>query len=94
MVFEWDKQKNLNNIRKPGIDFADSFKIFEQPMLVKIDTRKDYKEKRWIGLGRLADNIVVAVFTKIKSKIRIISIRKANKTERNTYHEKIKPDKL
>jgi len=46
MKFEWDKRKNQANIEKHGLDFADAPKVFEAPMLVKLDERKDYGEDR------------------------------------------------
>lgn len=46
MNFEWDKNKNETNIECHGIDFCDAYLIFEHPMLIKTDTRKDYGEKR------------------------------------------------
>jgi len=42
MRFEWDEQKNQTNIRKHGLDFVDAHKIFDSPMLVKLDTRYEY----------------------------------------------------
>ncbi|GBD89596.1 hypothetical protein BMS3Abin04_00304 [bacterium BMS3Abin04] len=87
MEFEWDQAKNKRNISKHNIDFRDAVLIFNNPILIKMDTRKDYKEIRWIGLGILEKIVVVVVFTKRKDKIRIISIRKANKKERMIYYE-------
>jgi len=29
MEFEWDENKNGENIRKHGIDFADAWQVFE-----------------------------------------------------------------
>jgi uncharacterized DUF497 family protein len=45
--FEWDEDKNQENIRKHGFDFADAWEIFEAPMLTALDTREDYGEERW-----------------------------------------------
>jgi len=89
MTFVWDENKNISNIRKHGIDFKDSPKIFSNPMITKVDDRKDYKEKRWISLGSLDNIIVILVYTKRSKNIRIISIRKANKSERKIYYELI-----
>ena len=55
----------------------------------KVDDRKDYKEKRWISLGNLENIIVILVYTKRGKIIRIISIRKANKSERKIYYDRI-----
>ena len=90
MAIEWDSTKNQNNIKKHGIDFGDGYKIFENPIITKIDDRIDYREKRWIGIGKLEQVIVVLVYTKRDNNIRIISIRKANKIERKIYNEQFK----
>ena len=90
MEFEWDDNKNRENIHKHQIDFLDAWRIFESPILRKLDQRKDYGEKRWIGLGILFESIVVIVFTIRGEKIRIISIRKANHHERTIYKKTFK----
>jgi len=88
--FEWDSNKNQSNINVHGIDFHDAWRIFESPMLSKVDNRKDYGEERWISLGQLDAAVVVVVYTIRNSKIRIISIRRANHDERKIYKEKFK----
>jgi len=91
MKFEWDKRKNQANIEKHGLDFADAHKVFESPMLVKIDDRKDYGEDRWIGIGLMDTRVVVIVFTEpIKNAIRVISFRKATTGERKRYEQAYK----
>lgn len=88
MRFAWDSAKNDDNIGKHGIDFADVQSVFSKPMLVALDTRFDYGEDRWIGLGILRDNVVVVVFVeKQHDTIRIISARKANSYESRRYFE-------
>ncbi|HEX4045907.1 MAG TPA: BrnT family toxin [Gammaproteobacteria bacterium] len=89
MKFEWDNNKNEINIQQHGIDFHDAAVIFEYPILIKTDTRKDYGEKRLIGLGLLFGVVIVIVFTKRGEAIRVISIRRANKNERKIYQEKL-----
>jgi len=42
MKFEWDEDKNRENIRKHGIDFADAIEIFRHPILTNLDNRRDY----------------------------------------------------
>lgn len=88
MRFEWDENKNKKNIKHHRIDSYDAHLIFEHPMLIKLDTRKDYGEKRLVGLGLLFEVEVVIVFTKRADDIRVISIRRANKNERKVYQEK------
>ena len=89
MKFEWDVNKNNLNIKRHFIDFNDAYLIFQQPMVVRVDTRKDYGEIRMVGLGALYGAVVVIVFTKRRDTIRVISMRRANKNEREIYKEKI-----
>ncbi len=90
--FEWDEDKNRENIRKHRIDLADVPPVFAGPMLADLDDSEDYGEDRWIGMGILQDIVVVVVFTeRQRGTIRIISARKANKHERKKY-EKTIPD--
>jgi len=95
MRFEWDEDKNAENIRKHGLDFADAWQVFQNLMLVKLDDREDYSEDRWIGIGIMSSGIVVVfIFTeKDQETIRMISMRKATKNERTRYEKAIK-DKL
>jgi uncharacterized protein len=90
MVIEWDENKNQINIEKYKIDFNDASKIFEKPIITRIDNRTEYGEKRWIGLGILEKIIVVFVFTMRGKKLRIISVRIANMNERDIYNESTK----
>ena len=93
MNFEWDEDKNQENIRKHGFDFADAWEIFEAPMRVALDAREDYGEDRWIGIGLLGNRIVVVVFTERgEETIRIISLRKALKHERKRFEEALRDE--
>ena len=84
--FEWDEQKNQENIKKHGFDFADAHKVFDLPMLVNLDKREDYDEDRQFGIGLFELRVVVLVFTEAyEQTIRIISFRKAIKDERKRF---------
>jgi uncharacterized DUF497 family protein len=76
---------------KHGFDFADAWEIFESPMRVALDTREDYGEDRWNGIGLLGNRIVVVVFTERgEDTVRIISLRKALKDERKKFEEALR----
>jgi len=93
MKFAWDKRKTQTNIEKHGLDFADAYKVFESPMLVKLDDRKDYGEDRWIGIGLMDMRVVVIIFTEPKENtIRVISFRKATNDERKRYEQTYKDE--
>jgi uncharacterized DUF497 family protein len=88
MQFEWDQAKNLENIRKHRIDFADVPEMFNGPMLAELDERADYGEDRWIGIGSLRNGTAVVVWTERQDDvIRIISARKANRYECQRFEQ-------
>lgn len=87
MRFEWDEEKNEENIRKHELDFADAWEIFDAPMLTNLDNREDYGEERWVGIGFLKNFVVVVIYTEMGDVIRIISMRKALKYERTRFEE-------
>lgn len=91
MKFEWDEQKNERNIRKHGLDFADAAEIFDLPMLVAADKREHYAEDRFIGIGFLKRRVVVIVFALPDDDIiRVISVRKALRHERERFEQFLK----
>ncbi len=91
MNFEWDENKNSENIRKHGIDFRDVVDMFSHPMLTRLDTRRDYGEDRWVGVGLLNNIVAVTVYIEWDDEetIRIISARKAMRHESKEYHKRI-----
>lgn len=81
----------INNIQNHRIDFVDVSSVFDGPMVVWLDTRYDYGEERWIGIGFLKNGLIVIVYTERNSDtIRIISARKANKHERRIYQNQVR----
>jgi uncharacterized DUF497 family protein len=90
MDFEWDEAKNRANIRKHGFDFADAEEMFRGVLVVDTDTRKDYGEHRWTGLGIVGGRVAHVVFIEGDFEtIRIISLRKATSRERKEFEEAI-----
>lgn len=73
MQFEWDEVKNLDNIRKHRIDFADVPEMFGTLMLIELDERFDYGKDRWSGIGFLRNGLAIVVWTERQENvIRII----------------------
>jgi len=90
--FEWDEEKNRENIRRHGIDFADATEVFSHPMLTNVDDRKDYGEDRWKGIGLMQNIVVVVVYVEWieEDRVRFISARPALRHERKRYQEEIR----
>jgi uncharacterized DUF497 family protein len=88
MEFEWDEDKNRENINKHGISFEEAAAIFDRPILTRIDDRHDYGEFREVSIGDIGNFVIVVVaHTERNDKTRIISTRKATPRERRRYYE-------
>ena len=88
MIFEWDEEKNRSNIRKHGFDFADAEEMFRGVLITRLDTRDNYGEERWIGIGLIQGRVAFVAFSQPSPEtIRILSLRKASQEERKEYEK-------
>lgn len=85
MKFEWDENKRLSNLQKHSIDFGDAPLLFNDEAIIVEDRRKNYGEKRYRLINFLRAELVILIFTRRNDTVRVISLRKANKRERETY---------
>jgi Uncharacterized protein conserved in bacteria len=87
--FEWDENKNRVNQEKHKISFEEAKTVFyDLEALVIDDPEHSEEEERFIilGLSRTANLLVVChCYRETETVIRIISARKATKTETNYY---------
>lgn len=91
MEFEWDEAKSAANIAKHGISFQTASRIFEGPIVTQTDDRHEYGEVREYSLGQIEGILIVAVIhTDRNGKCRIVSARRANRSERAQYEEAIR----
>jgi uncharacterized DUF497 family protein len=87
LTFEWDPDKHQANLAKHGIDFRDAVRIFEAPVLEKVDARHEYGETRIVSFGLLDDVELTVVYTMRGRTRRIISARRARGSEREAYRK-------
>jgi uncharacterized DUF497 family protein len=93
VVFDWDSNKNSENIEKHGISFEYAQEIFLDPMhLSVLDERFSYFEERWITMGATENGEVIVVahlyfVEEPEERIRIISARHATPRERRQYEK-------
>ncbi len=93
LAFAWDESKNTANIRKHGFDFADAHLLFDHPLYTRADLSRDYGEERWVGVGMAHEQAAVIVFSQpTPNTIRVISLRKATRSERKAYEEKVQDE--
>jgi len=89
--YEWNSRKASENVRKHGISFDEAKSVFldENARLIADDEHFD-GEDRFILLGlsvHLQFLVVVHCYKESDNVIRIISARKADRSERHQYSE-------
>lgn len=91
-TFEWDPIKAKGNVRKHGVTFESAAELFVDPVAVSIaDDSHGEGEERWVTIGRNTPGVILIVVhtfveTSIdESRVRIISARKAARTEGKHY---------
>ena len=90
MHFEWDENKNSENIKKHGVSFYQAQYAFaDSDRFILVDLTHSQSEKRFYCLGEVGEGIITVRFTYRKNRIRIIGAgywRKGKKV----YEEKNK----
>ena len=85
--FEWDPNKEEENILKHGVDFATASQLWDGLVFERIDDRRDYGEIRFLAFGEIEGRALAVVFTRRGVARRLISARKANPRERALFNE-------
>ena len=88
MNYHWDKNKAEENLRKHGVDFADAVIALEDENALTIED-KDHEEQRFktLGMGPYLNVLYVVHAYRDNDVIRIISARKADKTQIKQYYQ-------
>jgi uncharacterized DUF497 family protein len=87
MTIEFDPIKAASNLQKHGVHFAEAEMVLQDPRALTIEDPDAVNEQRWITMGMdSTGRILVVVYTYRSDQIRIISIRKASRQEREKYH--------
>jgi uncharacterized protein len=83
--FDWDPAKSDRNRLERGLPFDLATMLFDRPTLERPDTRLDYREARTLAIGMIGTVTLVCVYTDRGLVRRIISLRPANRRERDVY---------
>ena len=93
-TLEWDPAKASQNSRKHGIPFEQASEVLLDPLAVSIfDEEHGEGEERWVTIGRDRRGrvlILIHTFAEVspdECRIRVISARKAKKSESVQYEE-------
>ena len=84
-LYQWDEAKRRANLAKHKVDFAAAEGFDWQTAFIAEDRRREYGEARCVALGLIERATHVIVFTVRRHRVRIISLRKANRKESARY---------
>lgn len=91
MKFDWDVEKEQINIEKHGISFLTATRVFFDENRIEIyDFIHSKDEDRYVTIGAVDDGafyVLFVVYTERREVIRLISARKAMKSERRLYDQ-------
>ena len=85
--FEWDDEKAKRNLKKHGVSFEEGATIFNDTRIAAVsDPDHSEDDERYIAIGMSAMKRLLTVsLTYRNEKIRLVSCRKATKSERKDY---------
>ena len=93
MRFEWDENKNQINQEKHNVSFEEAQTVFyddEALLITDPDHSEDEERFLLLGFSSVANMLVVVhCYRANDSVIRIISARKATKSEKSVYEENL-----
>ncbi|BAP87170.1 protein of unknown function, DUF497 [Burkholderiales bacterium GJ-E10] len=84
---EFDPEKAAANLRKHRVSFAHAEQVLRDPNAMTIEDPDAEGEQRFVTLGLDAlGRLLVVVHTPRGAKTRVISARKASRSESEQYH--------
>ena len=81
--YEWDEVKRLSNMEKHGIDFTTAHELDLNTATITFNSRQG--EVRFSATDFIGDRLYTLIFTVRDNKIRVISLRRASKSEERRY---------
>lgn len=85
MIITFDPAKNAANIAKHGVALDAAALLDWETALIRYDDRHDYGEARIAAIGYIGNRLYFAVYVERDNTHRIISLRKANRREKDIY---------
>lgn len=91
LTFEWDDRKAKANLAKHAVSFEEAATVFGDPLSLTIpDPAHSAAENRFVILGLShRQRLLVVIHVERGDTIRIVSARRATRTERRHYEENL-----
>lgn len=91
MRLTYDPAKSMRNEQERGMSFELAADFDWSGALVVEDLRQDYRERRFQAIGFMGEHLCMLVFTPRDGAVHVISLRRANRRERNRYAAHTQP---
>jgi uncharacterized protein len=91
LQFEWDPKKAKANEAKHRVSFEEAITVFADPLArIFEDPEHSKSEQREIIIGHsVQQHLILVSFIEIDENVRLLSARKATRTERRDYEENV-----
>ncbi len=86
MEFEYDPNKSESNKEKHGIDFEGAQSLWLDAYRLEVQAKSD-DEPRFALIAELNKKLWTAFYTVREKRIRLISVRRSRKGEKELYYE-------
>ena len=87
ITFIWNRKKATTNSEKHGVAFFQAAQAFFDPFLVVVDASNEEARDAVIGMDEYWNLLFVVHIVFEEDRIRIISARKATRSERHCYED-------
>jgi uncharacterized DUF497 family protein len=84
-VFVWDRTKAARNLAKHGVAFESAWDFEWETSVVVDRSRRSDGERRQAAIGWLGKRLHTVIFTDRAEGVRLISFRRANRSEARVY---------
>ncbi len=92
MEIEYDAAKQVENLRKHGLDFSFADRMFSDPLALTVYDRFENGEHRWHTFSWVAGRLLLVVHARPdpddEDRSRVIGLREATVHERRRYEER------
>ena len=89
MIIEWDPRKAAANVRKHGVTFHEAATVLEHTLSITFrDPDHSVDELRFLTIGMSKNGrILMVAHAHREEAVRLISARRATRSERRSYEE-------
>ena len=92
MRYLWDDAKRQSNIAKHGLDFTDADAVLDNPLKLEVESLRK-GERRRQAFAYVFDLLAVLTVVYVPGELpRVVSFRRAGRSERIAYHDWLEND--